>query len=683
MSHTQSNREAGISTPLGDDVLLLHSMTMTEELGRLFSIDLELLSTTENITFEDLLGQRVTIRLDISDDEQRFFNGHVSRFSQSGLQGSFSVYQATVRPWFWFLTRTADCRIFQQKTVPDIIKEIFRDHGYTDFEEKLSGSYRTWEYCVQYRETDFNFVSRLMEQEGIYYYFTHEENKHTLVLADAYSSHEPFPEYESIPYYPPSDNITRDEEYISNWYISKQVQPGIYALNEYDFIRPKANLEVNHPIAREHVASDFEVYDYPGEYVDAGDGDAYVRTRIEEIHVQYEQAQGQSDARGIMSGGLFELTNYSPREDQNREYLVTAVTHNIQSDDYESGSGGGGPVYSNNFSVIESQSSFRPARTTPKPMVQGPQTAIVVGPAGEEIHTDEHARVKLQFHWDRYGLSDENSSCWIRVSQVHAGKGFGGIDTPRIDEEVIVEFLEGDPDRPIITGRVYNGDNTPPNGLPGAKMVSGLKSNSTPGGGGDNSIMPDDTKGKEGLTTHAQYNMDTTVENDQTVTVASGNRTVSVQSGTQAETIKGDASVTVQAGARTVSVTGGDFSATSTDAAVNLHGVGAGVSITGDSAGVTITGTGGPGVKITGTPDFLASGSASAKITSPDVDIGNGTIKIHGSSISIEAQAEIKLSVGGSTITLTPGSLATSAPAITTTAGASHDIKGAIVKHNC
>ncbi len=526
MTLTQQNREAGITTPLEDDVLLLHVMTMTEKLGRVFTMDLELLSATENINFEDLLGQKVTIRLDISEDEQRFFNGHVSRFSQSGNQGSFAVYKATVHPWLWFLTRTSDCCIFQQKTVPDIIKEVFRRHGFTDFEERLSGSYRTWEYCVQYRETDFNFVSRLMEQEGIYYYFKHEEEKHTLILSDAYSSHEPVPGYESIPYYPPDDSSVRDEESISNWYISKQVQPGIYALNEYDFKRPKANLEVNSNIAREHSASDFEVYDYPGEYVESTEGDSYVRTRIEELHAQYEQAQGQGDARGIMCGGLFELSEH-PREDQDREYLVVAATHTIYSDAFESGSGGGGSTYSNSFSVIDSQTSFRPERITPKPMVQGPQTAMVVGPAGEEIYTDEHGRVKLQYHWDRYGLSDENSSCWIRVSQVHAGKGFGGIDTPRIGEEVIVEFLEGDPDRPIITGRVYNGDNAPPGDLPGASMVSGMKSNSTPGGGGNNAIMLDDTKGNEGLNTNAQYNMDTTVGNDQTNTI-NNNRTTSV-----------------------------------------------------------------------------------------------------------------------------------------------------------
>lgn len=673
MSITQQNREAGILTPLGDDVLLLRSMDMTEELGRLFTINLELLSLTENIAFEKLLSQIVTIRLNLPNSEKRYFNGHVSQFSQTGNEGSFAVYQATVRPWLWFLTRTSDCRIFQQKTVPDIIKEVFRKHGYTDFEEKLSGSYRTWEYCVQYRETDFNFVSRLMEQEGIYYYFKHEEDKHTLILADSYSAHEAISGYETIPYYPPDEVVVREEEFISSWFISKQVQTGVYALNEYDFTKPKSDLRVSSKKSREHRSSDYEVYDYPGEYIETADGEAYARARIEELHAQYEQTQGQSDARGLMCGALFTLSVY-PREDQNREYLITAATHDIHSDDYESAEGGGGPIYVNTFSAIESNTPYRAARATPKPIVQGPQTAVVVGPAGEEIYTDEHGRVKLQFHWDRYGQFDENSSCWIRVSQVHAGKGFGGIDTPRIGEEVIVEFLEGDPDRPIITGRVYNADNTPPNGLPSAKMVSGMKTNTTPGGGGDNTIMLDDTKGKENMTIHAQKDSNTTIENDRNTTIVGGNDTLTVQAGTRTVTVKGDTSLTVQAGARTVSVTGGNYSATSTDAAVKLHGVGAGVNITGDSSGVTITGDGGPGAKVQGKPNFEAIGASKAIISSPDIDIGNGTIKIHGSKIELVA--------GGGSIVIDGTGVSISGPTVKSAADGANQITGGVVKIN-
>ncbi len=302
MAELQAERAVEIFTPLGDDVLLFHRMTATEALGRLFRFDLDLLSKDPNIKFEDLLGQNVTVRLELPQDKTRYFNGFVSRFSLSGSLGDLSAYTVTVHPWLWFLTRTADCRIFQEMTVPDIIKQVFRDHGFTDFEEALSGTYRTWTYCVQYRETDFNFVSRLMEQEGIYYYFKHEKNKHQLVLSDSVSSHEPFPGYEKIPFFPPDEHLRREEHHIHEWTVSQEVQPGIYALNDYDFERPKANLQVKSSIQRGHARAKMEIFDYPGEYTQTGDGETYVRARIEELQAEHEQVQGQSNARGLCVG---------------------------------------------------------------------------------------------------------------------------------------------------------------------------------------------------------------------------------------------------------------------------------------------------------------------------------------------------------------------------------------------
>ncbi len=519
MAFTQKYREIEIASPLGPDVLLLREMTVTEELGRLFSIDLELAST-QDIDFEQLLGQNISIRLDFIHRGQRYFNGFVTSLSQAPNEGRFTRYHATVHPWLWFLTRTSDCRIFQNKTVPDIIKQVCRDKGFTDFEDRLSESYRSWDYCVQYRETDFNFISRLMEQEGIYYYFIHEQDKHTLCFADGVNSHEPIPDNQVIPYYPPDQVVTREEECISAWYLSKNVQPGTYVLNDFDFVKPKADLKVNSSITPSHNQADYEIYDYPGEYVGSDDGQHYVRTRIEELHTQYEQARGESVVRGLLCGGIFSLDNF-PREDQNREYLVTSIVHNIHADDFEASQKGAGISYNNSFTVIDSSISYRPQRITPKPIVQGPQTAIVVGPSGEEIYTDEHGRVKLQFHWDRYGQSDENSSCWVRVSQLWAGKTWGGIHIPRIDQEVIVEFLEGDPDRPIITGRVYNGDQTPPYPLPANKTQSGIKSRSSKGGSGANfnEIRFEDKKGEEQVYIHAEKNQDNVVENDETTQV--------------------------------------------------------------------------------------------------------------------------------------------------------------------
>ena len=527
MAGLQTHRALEITTPLGEDVLLFHRMTATEELSRLFRFELDLLSENHSISFEDLLGQKVTVRLELPHDKNRYFNGFVSRFSQTGTLGNYALYHATVHPWLWFLTRNADCRIFQDKTVPDIIKQVFRDHGFTDFEEALSGSYRTWEYCVQYRETDFNFVSRLMEQEGIYYYFKHDKTKHTLVLADSISSHEPFPGYQQVRYRPPDDRV-QDFETIYDWHISKEVQPGTYSLNDFDFKKPRANLLVKSSQLRRHSRAASEIYDYPGEYIKTEEGETLVRARIQELQAEYEQLQGQANARGLSVGCLFNLIDF-PRKDQNREYLIVSATHHLESDMYESGMGGGGEIYTCSFTAMPGMQPFRPARSTPKPMVQGPQTAIVVGPSGSEIYTEEYARIKVRFHWDRKSKGDENSSCWIRVAQLWAGSRWGGIHIPRIGQEVMVEFLEGDPDRPIITGRVYNNDNKPPYDLPAKATQSGVKSRSSKNGNPNNynEIRFEDEKGNEEILIHAERNMkievekdeDHEVEHDRTITV--------------------------------------------------------------------------------------------------------------------------------------------------------------------
>ena len=518
---TQANRSIVVTSPLGEDVLLFHSMNVSEQLGRLFQFDLDLLSEDPEIKLQDILAQNVTVRYLRPDGEYRYFNGFVNQFSQAGSHGNLFVYRATLRPWFWFLTRTADCRIFQNKTVPDIIKEVFRDKGFSDFEDTLSGSYREWENCVQYRETDFNFISRLMEQEGMYYFFKHEDGKHTLVLSDSISAHETVPGYEEVPYYPPEESERRERDHISDWSLNQIIQPGAYALNDYDFKKPKANLEVKSSVSREHDQAEFEIYDYPGEYKESGDGEGYVRARIEELQSQHEEVQGEGNVAGLMTGCLFKLINY-PREDQNREYLITSSSYNLGPQEYESGvAGGSDSIFSCNISAIDKQQAFRAPRITAKPIVQGPQTATVVGKDGEEIWTDKYGRVKVQFHWDRYGEVNENSSCWIRVSHPWAGKNWGAVAIPRIGQEVIVSFIEGDPDHPIITGRVYNDDNMPPYELPANATQSGVKTRSSKKGSPDNfnELRFEDKKDEEQLYIHAEKNQDNIVENDETTSV--------------------------------------------------------------------------------------------------------------------------------------------------------------------
>jgi type VI secretion system secreted protein VgrG len=512
---TQRHRGIAVSTVLGEDVLLLRRMEGQEALGRLFELHLDLLSTDPGIEAEALLGTNATVRYQQPKGGVRYFNGYVSDFRYAGERGNYAAYEMVLRPWLWFLTRTSDCRIFQNKTVPEIVTELFREHGFTDYEaDALTGDYRRWDYCVQYRETDFDFVSRLMEEEGIYYFVKHQDARHVIVLADGYGAHDLYPNYEEIPCSPSDRPI--HAEHISQLDIRSQVLPGVVALNDYNFEKPKADLKVNGPKQRPHEKADFEIYDYPGRYQERAEGDGYARRRIEELHAAYEVASGRGDAAGLAVGYLFNLSGH-PRPAQNREHLVTATTYEMWSAEFESGAGDAAPGehhFQVRFSTINSHESFRAARITPKPTINGPQTATVVGPAGEEIWTDKYGRVKVQFHWDRYGSKDENSSCWIRVAQALAGKKWGAFALPRIGQEVVVQFLEGDPDRPIITGCVYNADAMPPYGLPDEKTKLTLKTCSSKGAGGFNEIRFEDKKGEEQIFIHGEKNQDICIEND-------------------------------------------------------------------------------------------------------------------------------------------------------------------------
>ncbi|WLG95926.1 type VI secretion system tip protein VgrG [Pseudomonas sp. FP198] len=519
MVFNQASRLAKITSPLGPEVLLLKDMGGGEELGRLFNYELQLHSLDNAIDLNQVLGKPMCVSLQLDGGGERYFHGIVARFSQNIDQGQFASYQATLRPWLWLLTRTSDCRIFQNLTVPQIIKQVFRDLGFSDFEDALSRPYREWEYCVQYRETSFDFVSRLMEQEGIYYFFRHEQGRHVLVLADAYGAHTQAPGYGSVPYYPKNEQ-QRERDHIHDWHLAQEVQPGSLELNDYDFQRPSARIDVRSAMPRPHTAGDYPLYDYPGTYVQSEDGEHYARTRIEALQTLHEQVELAGNARGLGSGHLFSLTGFS-RQDQNREYLIVGARYYLSQESGESGVGAPSAQFESSLTCIDAQQSFRPMAITHRPIVKGPQTALVVGPKGEEIWTDQFGRVKVHFYWDRHDQSNENSSCWIRVSQTWAGKNWGSMQIPRIGQEVIVSFLEGDPDRPIITGRVYNAEQTVPYDLPENATQSGMKSRSSKGGtpANFNEIRMEDKKGAEQLYIHAERNQDIVVEVDESHSV--------------------------------------------------------------------------------------------------------------------------------------------------------------------
>jgi type VI secretion system secreted protein VgrG len=513
---TQADRQFEVSTPLGKDVLLFNRMTATEGLSGLFKIDLALLSENPAIDAKKILGAPVGVSIELPAGGERHLHGLCTDFSYTGYFGELHAYRAVLRPWLWVLTRSADCRIFQKKTTPEIIKQIFSDHGFSGdiIKESLSRTYQQWEYCVQYRETAFNFVSRLMEHEGIYYYFEHKADKHTMVLVDSSSAHSKFAGYAEVPYYPPEQTGRRKRDSISDWSMAWEIQSGKFAHTDYEFKKPSLNLLASTQGPQGHGHDKEEIYDYPGIYDTNDVGGSLAKIRLDELRTRYQVAQGHGDARGLLTGSIFKLAGY-PRSDQNGEYLITSSTCQAASNDYSS-DGGGELEFTCSFTAIASKEQFRPPRLTPKPVVNGPQTAVVVGPGGEEIHTDEHGRIMVQFHWDRLGKKDENSSCWIRVGQTWASGTWGAMFIPRIGMEVIVDFLEGDPDRPIVTGCVYNGTNKPPYPLPANKTRSTIKSNSSKGGGGSNEMRFEDKKGEEEIYIHAQKDRNLVIEHDET-----------------------------------------------------------------------------------------------------------------------------------------------------------------------
>jgi type VI secretion system secreted protein VgrG len=547
--YTQDNRPMRVDTPLGKDVLLLVGFSGIEVMSQLFSFQLDLLAEgNPAIAFDKLLGQSVTVTLELPEKKKRFFNGIVSRFSQGeqvigqNPNEFFTLYRAEIVPQFWLLSRRAQSRIFQHVNVPDILKKVLEG---LNVDYRLQGTFQPRDYCVQYRETDFNFASRVMEEEGIFYFFEHSNGTHRLVVTDA-PSFNPVPEFSTVIYETVASG-TRKEDRIHQWTKMQELRSGKYTLWDHCFELPHKHLEADKTIQDSVVSGTvthklkvggndkLEIYDFPGEYaqrfdgIDKGGGEqpAEVQkifednTRTVGIRMQEEAAlsiriEGASVCRQFVTGHKFTLQRHF---NANGDYLLTRIYHAASTNQYRSNQGEFS--YTNDFQCIPAALPFRPPRVTPKPLIAGTQTAVVVGPAGEEIFTDKYSRVKVQFHWDREGQHSADSSCWVRVATHWAGKRWGAIHIPRIGQEVVVDFQEGDPDQPIIVGSVYNADQMPAyiGQGPDSKhkhdpKISGIKSCSTPGGGGYNEIRFDDAKGKEQIFLHAEHDIDQRVEND-------------------------------------------------------------------------------------------------------------------------------------------------------------------------
>ena len=522
---TQEGKFIAIESSLGTDELILLSFSGNESISNPFSFSLEMLSENHNIKPGDIVGQKVDITLNLSDGSPRYFNGHIAKWVAGNIHGNgYRCYHAEMVPWLQLLSLSTNCRIFQNADVKVIIEEVFSEAGFSDFEISTQLNFRMREYTVQYRESDLQFVSRLMEEEGIFYYFKHDLGKHTLVIADAVGSYVDCTE-SKIHFF----DGGRTADKLTEWENQYQLVSGKYSQTDFNFKTPGTDIStLSNTIIDLPILSDYEKYDYPGLYEDRGAGDGLTKALIEAEETAYNIVTASGGYRSFMPGGKFTVETHQFQSEVDKQYVVTQITHYARENSYDLNQAGSHD-YNNNFQCIPADVAFRPRRATPKPVVQGPQTAFVVGPSDEEIYTDEFGRIKVQFHWDRVGKKNENSSCWLRVSQQMAGKKWGAIFLPRIGHEVIVSFLEGNPDMPLVTGCVYNADNMPPYDLPANKTQSGWKTRSTKDGGtaNFNELRFEDLKGSEEIYIHAEKDQNNHVENNETTFVGS-NRTEDV-----------------------------------------------------------------------------------------------------------------------------------------------------------
>ena len=661
--YTQDGRLISLTTPLAglgyvQDALLLASFSGHEAMSRLFSFHLDLLSEKavegfKGVSPQDIVSKNVTICVNLSNDDPRYFNGIVSRFSYTGEDYTFMRYEMEVVPWTWMLTRYADCRIFHNKQPAEILKLVFSSRGLTNFKVNLNRTYPTLEYCVQYRETDFNFISRIMEQFGIYYYFVHEEDKHTMVIDENSANAPEFPAGHKTWTFHQATGSHQDDDLVTSINFERALQSGKYTLADYNFKTPSANLLFSQETHRQSGKNKaLEIYDYPGDYTNRAEGTTAADTRMLEVETFETVIQGSSNCRIFTTGYQFQLTD-TPNNSFDGTYLLTEIQHTADvSESYTGGESEG--AYSNHFITIPIDIPFCPARLTPKPFVQGPQTAIVVGSTqdgasqGNEILVDAFGRVYVLFPWDRL----KACSCPIRVSQEWAGQGYGSMAIPRVGQEVIVSFLEGDPDRPIITGRVYNANQTVPYTLPD-NMTRSTKQGST---STYNELRFEDKMSSEQVFVRAQKDQDNYVVNDSREWI--GNNRSLVVTKDQMESVGGD--LHSQVTGNVFEKVGGNTNLQVTGDVKNTVTGNVNSSVTGNFVEAV---TGDWNSNVTGNINQKAGQNLSIQVAQ-NLYEKSGTNYAHqagtqihlkaGMTIVLEAETGITLVVGGNSVVLSP-----------------------------
>jgi type VI secretion system secreted protein VgrG len=647
-------------TCAGQTDLRVVRFTASERLSGLYELHVELAGP--EVDLSDMVDKVMSLEIG-GLDTSRFISGICAAFEYIGQTRDLQLYEARVVPALWRLQHRRTSRIFQDMATPDIVRKVLTDAGLdsSGFRLDLVGSYAPRNYCVQYQEDDLAFVSRLLEEDGIYYFFEHDKDEHILVFADHEGGHPPIAGDATVWFVPPGGGV-EDRESVQSFRFGEQIRPGAVALRDFNLHKPSESMEVTRAGKRH---AELEVYTYPGEYQDPGrggphQGQTIAQSRLEAQQTTRRSGTGTSDAARLTAGYTFTLQGH-PRSDFDTEYRVLGVHHvghQPQALDHEAT---GSFSYSNSFTVNEHAAPYRPARVTPRPTVRGLQTATVVGPAGEEVFTDEHGRVKVQFHWDRVAPFDDTSSCWVRVSQAWAGNSWGAMFLPRIGHEVLVSFIEGDPDRPLITGRVYTGDNKPPYPLPDEKTKSTIKSESSIGGGGFNELRFEDAKGSEQIFLHAQKDFDEKVLNNHTEDVGA-NETNTIGAN-QDTTIGGNKTMHVKGnfdekvdGTETRKVTG---AVTETFSASETRNISADQS---ETIGGSVTRT------ITGSVTETISGSVTQTVTGSHTQSITGAVSMTTPATwDVNATGGITMTAAGGMKFIAPGGFTVLAPGGTKT----------------
>jgi type VI secretion system secreted protein VgrG len=689
-----------------DDQLHVLSFEGREAISQYYELKLVLACENQELDLMEAVLKPAFVTLEAAGNK-RLIHGVVNHMTQHETARNFTVYRITLVPQAWKLTQRYDCRIFQEKTMTEIVKSVLEAEG-VEFQIHSKGNQEPQQrdFCVQYQETDWNFVNRLLEEEGYCYYFEHTESGHTMVISNDPQVFEDISGESTVPYHQP-DTTTPEQEHVYWFTQSMEARTGIVSLMDHNYLHPSLDYSVG---SASDIGTDAARYHYPGLYTLPEHGRPMAKAQVHEQDALRRRGQGQSDCIRLEAGRIFKLDGHPRNSFNERGFLVTEVRHHGEKHpDLEAGAVSRRIRYHNEFAYTGTDLPYRPPRVTRRPTVLGSQTAIVTGPQGSEIYTDKHGRVKIHFHWDRIGDKNENASAWIRVSQYWAGPGYGAVYIPRVGHEVVVDFMEGNPDRPIIVGEVYHAQNVPPLHLPKDATRSTIKTNTSPGGSGFNEIRFEDKKGKEEIYTHAQKDQNETVRNnhttrvganqsrtiqkDRTALIKDGDDNITVDSGCRNVEVEGDANLTVRTGGRNVDVKTASYYgkakemiALEADNAVDIWGK-QGVYIRGETGGTSILGTG-DGVKITGTEgigvDIYGSGSAgvniqgrndvkakavnTAKVEAKNVElsgsvkvkISGGDIEITGGTVTVRGNASVNIDGGGSTADLNAGGVTVS-----------------------